>query len=321
VSARCASLDAVTATRIVLMGVAGSGKTTIGRMVAARLGAPFVDADDLHSAAAKAQMHGGHPLDDAERAPWLARVRAAVAAVGDGAVVLACSALKHEYRDALRDGVPTLTFVDLDVDADTLARRLRGVAVQSFTLPFGPRRARATGGPPGSMTPQQADRAGAIELLDLGAQQLFATNASTPVTLRLQGRRTGLSVTPLGADGERGRPRFYGPLSGTLTIEAGADAKIRTGGKLVAPLRRADRRPPRTRVRVRLHGGRAILRVRATDRSGVAVTFATVGDRPTKRVRRILRVRRADLKRVRFQSVDAFGNVEPPRRAPLAART
>jgi carbohydrate kinase (thermoresistant glucokinase family) len=114
----------VTATRIVLMGVAGSGKTTIGRIVAARLGAPFVDADDLHSAAAKAQMHAGHPLDDAERAPWLVRVRAAVAAVGDGAVVLACSALKHEYRDALRDGVPSLTFIDLDVDADTLARRL-----------------------------------------------------------------------------------------------------------------------------------------------------------------------------------------------------
>jgi gluconokinase len=114
----------VTAPRIVLMGVAGSGKTTVGRMLAARLGAPFVDADDFHSAAARAQMHAGQPLDDAERAPWLQRVRAAVQRVGDGPVVLACSALKREYRDVLREGVPHLAFVDLDVDASTLAHRL-----------------------------------------------------------------------------------------------------------------------------------------------------------------------------------------------------
>ncbi len=112
------------AARIVIMGVAGSGKTTIGKLVAARLGAPFVDADDLHSTAAKAAMHAGHPLDDAERAPWLRRVRDATRAVGDGPVVLACSALKRAYRDVLRDGVPDLTFVELDVDPATLERRL-----------------------------------------------------------------------------------------------------------------------------------------------------------------------------------------------------
>ena len=106
------------------MGVAGSGKTTIGHLVAERLGAPFVDADDLHSPEAKAEMHAGHPLDDAERAPWLARVSAAVRDLGDGPVVLACSALKRSYRDALRDGIDDLTFVDLDVDRATLEQRL-----------------------------------------------------------------------------------------------------------------------------------------------------------------------------------------------------
>ncbi len=114
----------MTATRIVLMGVAGSGKSTVGHILAAKLGVPFIDADDLHSAEAIADMQAGRPLDDSDRAPWLARVRDAVLQRGDAPVVLACSALKRSYRDALRDGVPDLTFVALDVDAETLTHRL-----------------------------------------------------------------------------------------------------------------------------------------------------------------------------------------------------
>lgn len=114
----------MTSPRVVLMGVTGSGKTTVGRALAQHLGARFLDADDLHGTEAVSVMRAGRPLDDAERAPWLRRVRDALRDLGDGPVVLACSALKRSYRDVLRDGVPGLVFVDLDVDPATLEHRL-----------------------------------------------------------------------------------------------------------------------------------------------------------------------------------------------------
>jgi gluconokinase len=110
--------------RIVVMGVAGAGKTTVGSRLARALGLPFIDADDLHSPDAIASMSAGHPLDDEQRMPWLRRVNAALRAQPDG-FVLACSALKRAYRDVLRDGVDGLTFVFLDVDVDNLVERLR----------------------------------------------------------------------------------------------------------------------------------------------------------------------------------------------------
>ncbi len=112
------------ADRIVIMGVTGSGKTTIGRVVAARLDAPFVDADDFHSADAITKMQAGLALTDADRQPWLRRVHAALRDLGDGPLVAACSALKRSYRDVLREGIAPLTFVVLDVDSVTLASRL-----------------------------------------------------------------------------------------------------------------------------------------------------------------------------------------------------
>jgi carbohydrate kinase (thermoresistant glucokinase family) len=110
--------------RVVTMGVTGSGKSTIGRLLAARLDAPFVDADDLHSADAITKMHAGRALTDADREPWLQRVHAALGTFGDGSFVAACSALKRSYRDALRAGLSPLTFVLLDVDPTVLAARL-----------------------------------------------------------------------------------------------------------------------------------------------------------------------------------------------------
>jgi gluconokinase len=109
-----------------LMGVAGSGKTTIGRMLAEQLGWKFVDADDLHSPANVAKMSRGIPLTDADREPWLHAIRETVTALlRDGYnVVLACSALKKRYRDELSQ-IPGLQTVYLEGSYDVIAARLQ----------------------------------------------------------------------------------------------------------------------------------------------------------------------------------------------------
>ena len=112
----------------VLMGVSGSGKTTIGVALAKRMGATFADADDYHSAANKAKMAAAIPLTDEDRAPWLATLngllRGWVTAGIQG--VLACSALKANYRDTLENGIDpkAITFVWLDGSREMIAARL-----------------------------------------------------------------------------------------------------------------------------------------------------------------------------------------------------
>src|SRR5271156_874317 len=88
---------------LIVMGVSGSGKTTVGQALAARLRCAFSDADDFHSAANKAKMAAGIPLNDEDRAPWLRALRAAIDhwAGSSADHVLACSALKHRYREML----------------------------------------------------------------------------------------------------------------------------------------------------------------------------------------------------------------------------
>ena len=106
---------------VVVMGVSGSGKTTVGAALADALGLRFVDGDALHPAANVAKMAAGIPLDDADRAPWLDAVGAVLA---DGPVVVACSALKRAYRDRLRAAAPGLQLVFLDGDRALLASRM-----------------------------------------------------------------------------------------------------------------------------------------------------------------------------------------------------
>jgi gluconokinase len=119
----------MTATRsgpVVVMGVSGCGKTTIGRALAERLGRRFLDADDFHPPANIAKMRSGVPLGDDDRRPWLERLNALLrhgAAKGEP-VVLACSALKRRYRDLLRRRVEGIVFVHLAADKALIATRL-----------------------------------------------------------------------------------------------------------------------------------------------------------------------------------------------------
>ena len=113
---------------VVLMGVSGSGKTTIGTLLAQRSGVVFADADDYHPAANKAKMAAGHPLDDADRQPWLDTLNQLMRgwfAAGVGGV-LACSALKESYRVTLASGMPpgTVRFVMLELTKEQIAQRM-----------------------------------------------------------------------------------------------------------------------------------------------------------------------------------------------------
>ncbi|WP_430667246.1 gluconokinase [Jatrophihabitans telluris] len=105
------------------MGVSGSGKTTVGGVLAQQLGVPFADADDFHSPQAKAKMASGHPLTDIDRAPWLARLADWLAGETEGCV-LACSALKRHYRDVLRSRSPQLCFLHLAGDPSVVTERV-----------------------------------------------------------------------------------------------------------------------------------------------------------------------------------------------------
>ncbi|HEX4262608.1 MAG TPA: gluconokinase [Acetobacteraceae bacterium] len=111
---------------IVLMGVSGSGKTTVAVLLAAALGCEFQEGDDLHPPENVAKMHAGQPLDDADRMPWLARIAGVIdawRAAGKGGVVT-CSALKRRYRDILIGHRADVTLVYLRGGHDLIANRL-----------------------------------------------------------------------------------------------------------------------------------------------------------------------------------------------------
>lgn len=108
--------------RIVVMGPSGSGKSTVGLALAMSLGARFIDGDDLHPLTNVDKMAAGLPLDDEDRMPWLRVVGETLQA--DDLIVVACSALRRVYRDAIREAAPDAFFAELTVNRPDLERRM-----------------------------------------------------------------------------------------------------------------------------------------------------------------------------------------------------
>ena len=111
---------------LVVMGVSGSGKSTVGKALAANLGWPFAEGDDFHSAANVAKMRSGQPLDDLDRKGWLGAISAWIAQHIDAGEtgVVTCSALKRAYRDQLKNGNSAVLFVYLEGSMETIFNRL-----------------------------------------------------------------------------------------------------------------------------------------------------------------------------------------------------
>lgn len=112
---------------VIVMGVCASGKTTIGELLAKKLGRKFIDGDDLHPRANIQKMAAGQPLNDDDRTPWLERIRDAAYSLESKNEhgVIVCSALKKCYRDQIRDGNRNVTFLFLDGDKALILERMR----------------------------------------------------------------------------------------------------------------------------------------------------------------------------------------------------
>lgn len=114
--------------QVVVMGVSATGKSSVATGLCEALGWTFVEGDDLHPESNVAKMAAGEPLTDADRAPWLDRVNARMReqAAAGSSTVLTCSALKHRYRDRLRDRVPAVFFLHLHAPFEVLEPRMTG---------------------------------------------------------------------------------------------------------------------------------------------------------------------------------------------------
>jgi gluconokinase len=117
--------------KIIVMGVAGCGKSTLGAGIAGALGCALIEGDDHHLPQSRTKMRDGIALQDSDREPWLDRLGDLMCAQ-HGDVVLTCSALRRAYRDRLRARVPDLAFVHLDIDEAQALQRVRSRAGHFF---------------------------------------------------------------------------------------------------------------------------------------------------------------------------------------------
>lgn len=117
------------------MGVSASGKSTVGQLLAQRLGVPYAEADDFHPAANVAKMREGHPLDDEDRRPWLDEIARWLADHAGSGGVVSCSALKRHYRDRLASAARHVFFLHLDGSRELIAARI--TARQGHFMPPG----------------------------------------------------------------------------------------------------------------------------------------------------------------------------------------
>ncbi len=109
---------------IVIMGVSGTGKSSIGKTLSSNLNIPFLDADDFHPQKNISKMKSGHPLNDKDRFPWLDSMRKHLSKMESEKIVLACSALKESYRKALEDKNYKLNFIVLQASFETIFNRM-----------------------------------------------------------------------------------------------------------------------------------------------------------------------------------------------------
>ena len=154
---------------LVVMGVSGSGKSTVAAALAGALGGIYLDADDFHPAANVAKMTAGVPLTDDDRMPWLALVGEAVLrqAARGRLPVVACSALRRRYRDALREAAGDLFFVQLDGTPELLAERI-GARADHFMPPALLRSQLET------LEPLEADEPGVVVSVDQPVEHIVA---------------------------------------------------------------------------------------------------------------------------------------------------
>lgn len=152
---------------MVIMGVSGSGKSTVGELLGRRMGVPFIDGDDLHPATNKEKMRAGIPLEDADRRPWLQEIGRTLGEHQEErkGIIIACSALKRRYRDLLREYAPEVVFIHLEGAMDILAERM---AARSHEFM------------PGTLLASQLE---ALEPLDPDERQLILDVRHTPPVL------------------------------------------------------------------------------------------------------------------------------------------